>query len=93
MWETWVWSLSWEDPPEKGKATHSRPGEFHRLYSLWGLKESDTTEWLSIGLPGDQKLEKKTTVLKINFKKSLEETGTDRLLEWEQSGDINDPFT
>ena len=21
--ETWVRSLSWEDPPEKGKATHS----------------------------------------------------------------------
>ena len=24
MWETWVWSLDWEDPLEKGKATHSR---------------------------------------------------------------------
>jgi len=23
MWETWVQSLSWEDPPEKGTATHS----------------------------------------------------------------------
>ena len=23
MWETWVQSLSWEDPPEKGMATHS----------------------------------------------------------------------
>ena len=23
MWETWVWSLSWEDPLEKGKAIHS----------------------------------------------------------------------
>ena len=23
MQETWVWSLSWEDPLEKGKATHS----------------------------------------------------------------------
>ena len=22
-WETWVLSLSWEDPLEKGKATHS----------------------------------------------------------------------
>ena len=22
MWETWVLSLSWEDPLEKGKATH-----------------------------------------------------------------------
>ena len=23
MWETWVGSLGWGDPPEKGKATHS----------------------------------------------------------------------
>ena len=23
MWETWVPSLSWEDPLDKGKATHS----------------------------------------------------------------------
>ena len=23
MWETWVWSLGWEDPLEKGKAMHS----------------------------------------------------------------------
>ena len=23
IWETWVWSLGWEDPLEKGKATHS----------------------------------------------------------------------
>ena len=23
MQETWVWSLDWEDPPGKGKATHS----------------------------------------------------------------------
>ena len=23
MWETWVWSLGWEDPLEKGKPTHS----------------------------------------------------------------------
>ena len=23
MWETWIQSLGWEDPLEKGKATHS----------------------------------------------------------------------
>ena len=23
VWETWVWSLGWEDPLEKGMATHS----------------------------------------------------------------------
>ena len=40
--ETWVQSLGWEDPLEKGKATHfSSPGEFYRLNSPWGHKESD----------------------------------------------------
>ena len=24
MWETWIQALGWEDPLEKGKATHSR---------------------------------------------------------------------
>ena len=35
MWETWVRSLDWEDPLEKGKATHSSilAGEFHGLYN------------------------------------------------------------
>ena len=46
MQETWVQSLGWEDPLEKGTATHSGilawkiPG----LYSPWGHKESDTNE-------------------------------------------------
>ena len=31
MWETWVQSLGWDDPLEKGKATHSSIPEFHRL--------------------------------------------------------------
>ena len=50
MRETWVQSLGWEDPLEKGKATHSVfwPGEFHGLYSPWGHKELDTTEELSL---------------------------------------------
>ena len=44
--ETWVPPLGWEDPLEKGEATHSSilawkiPG----LYSPWGRKESDMTE-------------------------------------------------
>ena len=44
VWETWVRSLGWEDPLEKGKATHSSilvwTGEFHGLYSPWCCKES-----------------------------------------------------
>ena len=37
---TWAQSLGWEDPLEKGKATHSSilAGEFHELYSSWGTK-------------------------------------------------------
>ena len=46
MWETWVQSLGWEDPLEKGKATHS--SIFHELYSPWSCKELDTTEQLSL---------------------------------------------
>ena len=49
MQETWVRSLGWEDPLEKGKATHSSivAGEF-RGYSPWGRTESDMTERLSL---------------------------------------------
>ena len=54
MQETWVRSLGWEDPLEKGMATNSsihawkipwteEPGG---LYSPWGLKESNTTDQL-----------------------------------------------
>ena len=47
--ETWVWSLGWEDPLEKGLPTPVFwPGEFHGLYNPQGPKESDTTEWLSL---------------------------------------------
>ena len=40
MQETLVRSLGWEDPLEKGTATHSS--------SPWGRKESETTEQLSL---------------------------------------------
>ena len=51
MWETQVQSLGWEDPLEKGMATHcsilawripwtEEPGG----YSPWGHKESDMTK-------------------------------------------------
>ena len=56
MWETWVQSPIWEDPLEKGMATHTsilawripwteEPG---RVYNPWGCKELDTTEQLSL---------------------------------------------
>ena len=48
----WVRSLSWEDPLQKGKATHSRilAWRIQGLSSPWGHKESDTTERLSLSL-------------------------------------------
>ena len=50
--ETRVQALGWEDPLEKGKATHPVfwHGEFHGLYSPWGHKGSDMTEQLSLSL-------------------------------------------
>ena len=50
MWETWVRSLGWEDPLERGKAAHSSilAWRIHGLCSPWGLKELDTTERLSL---------------------------------------------
>ena len=50
--ETWVRSLDWEDPLEKGKATHSciLAWRIPWLYSPWGGKESDMTEQLSLSL-------------------------------------------
>ena len=48
--ETWVRSLDWEVPLEKGKAPTPVfwPGEFHGLYSPWGCKELNTAEQLSL---------------------------------------------
>ena len=54
MRETWVPSLSWKDPLEKGTATHSsilawripRTGSL-ACYSPWGCQDSDTTEWFT----------------------------------------------
>ena len=58
MQETWAWSLGWEDPLEKGKATIPVfwSGEIHGVYSPWGGKESDTTEKLSLHYSADKDL-------------------------------------
>ena len=57
MWDTWVWSLSGEDPQEKEMATHSShflPEKSHGQRSLagsspWGHK-ADVTERLTLSL-------------------------------------------
>ena len=49
MRETWVLCLGWEDPLEKGKATHSSILAWRiSPRTVWGCKESDTTERLSL---------------------------------------------
>ena len=47
MWDTWVRSLRWEDPLEKGKATY--PLQYSGLENsmdciVHGVTKSDTTE-------------------------------------------------
>ena len=48
--ETWVRSLGWKDPLRRERLPTPvfLPREFHGLYSPWGHKELDTTEWLSL---------------------------------------------
>ena len=61
MWETWVRSLGWEEPLEKGKATHSsivhgvsesqtRLSNFHFHFSL----VQNTTGRRQLPRPGNQ---------------------------------------
>ena len=57
MQETWAQSLGQEDPLEKGIVTHSSIlvcripwAEEPALQTLWGHKESDTTERLTLSL-------------------------------------------
>ena len=50
MRETWVSSVDWEDPLEKGRLPTPVfwSGKFHGLFSPWGCKDSDITEQLSL---------------------------------------------
>ena len=56
MWKTWVRSLGWEDPLEKGKATCSSVLAWRipwtddlAGYGPWGCKESNTIVYISVG--------------------------------------------
>ena len=48
MQETWVRSLGWEDPLEKGKVTHSSILAWGIPHTVHGVAELDTTERLSL---------------------------------------------
>ena len=43
MWETWVWSLGWEDPLEKGTATHS---SIPACRSPWTIVHGIPKSWI-----------------------------------------------
>ena len=42
MWETWVRSLGWEDPLEKGKATHCSILAWRIPWTVHGVAKSQT---------------------------------------------------
>ena len=50
MWETWISFLGWEDPMEKGKATHSSilVWRIHGMHSPWGPTEMGRKDPLSL---------------------------------------------
>ena len=52
MWETWVQSLGWEDPLEKGTATHSSILAWRIPWTVycWTCKKVDMAERLSLSL-------------------------------------------
>ena len=50
-WKTWVRSLAWEDPLEKGKATHSSTLAWRIPWTIQSMRlQSDTTKRLSLSL-------------------------------------------
>ena len=52
MRETLVQFLDWEDPQEKGKATYSSILDWRIPWTVHGIAELDTTEWLSLSFDG-----------------------------------------
>ena len=58
MWETWVCSLGWEDPLEKGKATHSSILTWripwtvaHQAPMSMGILQAKILEWVAMPSP------------------------------------------
>ena len=51
MQETWVRSLGWEDPLEKGKATHSSILALRIPWTIYGVKEYILLKLIAIPSP------------------------------------------
>ena len=64
--DPWVGKIPWRR--ERLPTPVFWPGEFPGLYSPWGRKESDTTEWLSLKMEGKyHKMLRKKALLKEPF--------------------------
>ena len=75
--ETWVRSLGWEDPLEKGKASHSSILAWRIPWtSPWGHKELNTTEQPSVSLSLSNKI---SLYLSGKFKYIFPLTGFSRI--------------
>ena len=66
MWETWVQSLDWEDPLEKGKTTHTSILGW-RTHSMDYMAHGVAKSW--IGLSGFHFHFPPNRIKQINFKK------------------------
>ena len=69
MRETWVQSLGWEDPQEKGKPSHSSILAWRIPWTTVHGGHKDTTEWLSLSqkIPNCQRNpEEKRTKLELS---------------------------
>ena len=53
MWETWVRSLGWEGPLEKGKAIHSNILAWRIPWTVYPWGREDKTEQLSLSSPSE----------------------------------------
>ena len=59
IWETWVWSLGWEDPLEKGMATHSSILAWEILRTaepggLQSVRSHDSSDLAQMQLPSQR---------------------------------------
>ena len=79
MWETWVWSLGWEDSLEEGMETHSSilawripvdRGAWHP--AVHRVAESDAAEWLSAHTQWLNNKAPKTITVILTFKIFIE---------------------
>ena len=86
MRETWVQSLGWEDPLEKGKATQLQHSGLENSidYTVHGILQARILEWVTIPSPRDLPnpgIEPRSPALQADSYQ-LSHKGSPRILEW-----------